>query len=68
MTESIENPCCKEARHKALMEALNKVPANWLDPLLTGPIAIFDDNAPSTSNVQNICLRIRERISSLLFK
>jgi hypothetical protein len=46
-------------------QAVDAVPQSWLDPILTGPDAVFDEKLSATVNVQRVLNAVRARITAL---
>lgn len=49
---------------EALAEAADKIPTNWLDPLLTGPDAVLKGNGPwGCPDIERLLLAIKKRLA-----
>lgn len=54
-----------EARSKALEEAENAIPRNWLDSILSGPKAAFDLRKVDGRPIESVLRAVARRIRSL---
>ena len=55
----------KESYNKGVEDAIEGIPRNWLDPLLTGDNAIIEGYSYTPTDIENLLIAIKQRLQQL---